>query len=112
MRHFSPLFRVTFFCFFVGFVLIRLLVIVVALLLLLLLLLLVVLVLVPDGGDLLGDGGDLLGDGGKKCDLPTDQPTYLHLTWVGARDACASKNGTAPHSMQQLHCTMWCTAHL
>ena len=65
--------------------------------------------LLGDGGDLLGDGGDLLGDGGKKCDLPTDQPTYLHLTWVGSRDACASKNGTAPHSMQQLHYTMWCT---
>ena len=47
---------------------------------------------------------------GKKCDLPTDQPTYLHLTWVGARDACASKNGTAPHAMLlQLHCTLYCT---
>ena len=90
MRHFSPLFRVTFFCFFVGFVLIRLLVIVVALLLLLLLLLLVVLVLVPDGGDLLGDGGDLLGDGGN---LLGDGGEFFlrfsrHLEWGGP-----SRNG-------------------
>ena len=24
----------------------------------------------------------------------TDGPTYLHLTWVGARDACASSSST------------------
>ena len=27
----------------------------------------------------------------RKCDQPTLQQTSLHLTWVGARDACASK---------------------
>ena len=76
--------------------------------------------LIGEDGNLLGDGGKIGGE--KKCDGRTnlqmdgltygrtDQPTDGHLTWVGARDACASKNGTAPHSMQQLHCTMWCTA--
>ena len=49
-----------------------------------------------DGGDLNGDGSDVLGDGGKisgkKCNLPTDLRTYLHLTWVVARDTCVTKN--------------------
>ena len=58
--------------------------------------------LLGDVGHLLGDSGNLLGDGeqiseqigvkiGEKKSV-TYLPTYLHLTWVGARDACASKN--------------------
>ena len=78
--------------------------------------------LLGDSDDLLDDGDDLLGDGGpealpsfdcgssmqllkvimgdqvpfdsssKKC--VTNGPTDLHLTWVGARDTCVSKNYT------------------
>ena len=38
-----------------------------------------------------GDGDDLGGKIGGKV-WPTDGPTNQHLTWVCARDACASKN--------------------
>ena len=41
--------------------------------------------LLVDGGKLIGDDGKI--DGEKKC----DGPPYGHPTWVGARDACASK---------------------
>ena len=65
--------------------------------------------LLGDGIDLLGDGGDLFGDGGdlggkicgKKFDGRTYLPTYQHLTWVGARVACATKKFPALRTFGQ-----------
>ena len=71
-----------------------------------------------DGGDLLGYGGDHLSDGGdllvnggdqqtpkewesEKCDGSTYLPNDL-LTWVGARDAYASKNIRTCAKVEQL----------
>ena len=64
------------------------------------------------GGEFIGDGGNLLGNGGKisrkslkkslekKCSGPTYLPMDLHLTWVGARDACASKKAILGNSQK------------
>ena len=45
---------------------------------------------IGDGGDLLGDGGDLLVMVEKLAEKSVN--TFLHLTYVGAGDACASKS--------------------